>query len=232
MQTRLLGIIGLAALTVAATTAAPAASRSETTTYVDGNIAGVSPNTGGTLVLSDEKAMSFRTGLSTVAIPWASVTHVELGATKETSHDVPVYKVWALHKRFGGKTETQLLIVNFKNEGGEEKSMTLEVAKGSAGNVLSTIQAHTANNPVSDPAEKTVVASAEPASDSAEPKVASNDTPRKLTKKEAQAEAQRDVKGETSGPWWGDNFWKTPRNSDKWNAKTPTPTGSNNNEQR
>lgn len=241
MQTRIFGLIGLAALTIMATTAGTAASRSETSTYVDGNLAGFSPNTGGTLVLSDEKTLSFRTGLSTVAIPYANVTHVELGATKETSHDVPVYKVWALHKRFGGKTETQLLIVNFKNDAGEEKNMTLEVAKGSADNVLQTIQAHTANNPVSAPAEKTVVASAEPAPATAEPtKVATSRTPKKLSKKEAKLEAQNQARKEAEksaaaksdkpAEWWGDDYWKTPRNSDKWTAKAPVTSG--NNEQR
>ena len=35
------------------------ASRAETTTYVEGNLAGVSPNTGGTLLFSDAKAMVF-----------------------------------------------------------------------------------------------------------------------------------------------------------------------------
>ncbi len=61
-------------------------------------------------------------------------------------------------KRFGGKTETQLLIVNFKNEAGEEKNMTLELAKGSANGVLSAIHSRTANNPAPEKAsEKTAV---------------------------------------------------------------------------
>src|SRR5271156_5058598 len=103
----LLSIIAIAALTVACP-AAFAAERAETSTYVDGNLTGLSANTGGTLLFSDDKAMSFRTGLSTVTVPYTSISHAELGATKETSHDVPLYKVWALRKRFA-KTETQLL---------------------------------------------------------------------------------------------------------------------------
>src|SRR5689334_19972376 len=98
--------------------AAIAAPRSESTTYVDGNLKGVSPNTGGTLSFTDEKAMYLRTGLENVEVPYSAISKVERGAVKETSHNVPVYKVWALHKRFTGanKTESQLLIVNFKNE--------------------------------------------------------------------------------------------------------------------
>src|ERR1700723_2675252 len=52
---------------------ASAASRAETTTYVDGNLAGVSPNTGGTLLFSDDKTLVFRTGLSTISVPYATV---------------------------------------------------------------------------------------------------------------------------------------------------------------
>jgi hypothetical protein len=242
MQTRLFAILGLAALTIAASTAAPAATRAETTTYVDGNLAGVSPNTGGTLLFSDDKAMFFRTGLSTVTVPYANISHAELGATKETAHDVPLYKPW---KHFGGKTETQLLIVNFKNEAGEEKNMTLELAKGSANGVLSAIHSRTANNPAPEKAgEKTAVATAEP-TPAAEPvKVASSETPRKLSKKEAKLEAQQEAqkearleaekaaaaKSEKSAGWWGDDYWKTSRNADKWSTKAPT--AASNNEQR
>src|SRR5580698_9127145 len=107
-------IPSFAAWTVLACATAFAASRAETTTYVDGNLTGVSANTGGTLLFSDDKAMVFRTGLATVTVPYATVTKAELGATRTNSHDVPLYKVWARHK----KTETQFLTVEFKNEEG------------------------------------------------------------------------------------------------------------------
>lgn len=153
--TRIFSILAIA--TIAALALAPAAlaaDRAETTTYVDGNVTGISPNTGGTLVFSDDKTMHFRTGLADVPVEYSSISHVELGATKETSHDVPLYKVWALHKRFTGKTQTQLLIVNFKNEAGEDKSMTFELAKAAAPGVLSALESRSG---------KTVeVASAEP----------------------------------------------------------------------
>ncbi len=209
---RILSTLGIAALTLAAVNAggASAPTRAETSTYVDGNVTGVSPNTGGTLMLSDEKAMYFRTGLSNLAVPYASITHVELGATKETSHDVPAYKVW---KRFEKKTQTQLLIVNFKNDEGEEKNMTLELAKAAVPGVVSAIQAHG----VKDVSTNTVVAKAEPAGKT--PKAAKNDPP-KEEKPEDKTWATANASKKPEAQWWGDDFWKTQRNSDKWNSKT------------
>ena len=219
MTTRLLsniGIAGIAALALTASNAAAADTRAETTTYVDGNLTGVSPNTGGTLLFSDDKAMYFRTGLSNVPVPYANISHTELGATKETSHDVPLYKVWALHKRLG-KTETQLLIINFKNDAGEEKNMTLELAKSSAPVVLSTIQSHGVKNVV---AENTVVAKAEPATNGEKPPKPSKADAKKTDPEKTAAKADS---------WWGDDYWKTSRNADKWNTKSGT---SSNNDQR
>jgi hypothetical protein len=167
-------------LTFVAVTAAFAAStRPETTTYIDGNLSGVSANTGGTLLFSDDKTMTFRTGLTNIEVPYSGVTKAELGAVKENSHDVPLYKVWELHKRFSGKTKTQLLIVNFKNAEGADQNMTLELAQSAASQVLETIQSH-------DP--KAMAGSSKPAGQS----------------------------------WWGDDFWKTTRNGDKWSKPPAT----------
>ena len=190
----------LTLIAVLATAAAFAASRSETTTYVDGNVKGVAPNTGGTLVISDENTMSFRTGLANVEVPYSGISKVELGAVKETSHDVPFYKVWQLHKKFSGgkKTETQLLIVSFKNEDGEDKSMTLEMAQPAIGGVVSTIEERTGKSFVKQASAKRTPGS------------------------QAKGANQK------SDDWWGDDYWKTTRNADKWN-KAP---GSNNNNQQ
>lgn len=118
------------------------APRPETSTYVDGNVAALKPNTGGTLVFSDSKSIVFRTGLAEVSMPYAGISKAELGATKVHSHDAPAYKVWALPQRLH-KTETQLLTVNFKNDEGEDRTMTFELAKSSASAVLDTINSHT-----------------------------------------------------------------------------------------
>jgi hypothetical protein len=200
-------ITSFAILTLVACGAVFAATHSETTTYVDGNLTGISPNTGGTLSFTDDHGITLRTGLTTVAIPYSGISHAELGAVKETSHDVPLYKVWALGKRLGHKTETQLLIVNFKNEQGEEKSMTLELAKGSAESALTTIQARAGD----DLEKNTAVASARPAS--------SKKTPSPATKA-AAAENNPDMAAD--GSWWGDKVWKTKSNQDKWNKPAAT----------
>ena len=153
------------------------AGRPENSTYVDGNVAALKPNTGGTLVFSDDNAMTFRTGLAEVAIPYKGISKAEPGVTKQHARsDAPLYKVWALPQHFR-HTETQLLTVQFKNDKGEDQTMTLELTKEGAGNVLATIEGHT----------------------------------------EAGAAAQAAAAKAKANAWWGDSFWKTTRNADKWN---------------
>jgi hypothetical protein len=223
-------IPSLAAWTVLACATAFAASRAETATYVDGNLTGVSPNTGGTLLFSDDKTLVFRTGLTTVTTPYTAITRSELGATRETSHGGPAYKVWARKK----KTETQFLTVEFKNDEGEAKTMTLELAQATAPSVLASIQEHTSKQ------ETAEVASAAPA--------ASIQAPEHVTAKAAPAAASAPSaatqhitasnkpindphdKGAVASPatkagsdWWGDDIWKTTRNAPTWTK----PTGTN-----
>jgi len=197
-----------------------AASRAETTTYVDGNIAGVSPNTGGTLMFSDEKAMSFRTGLATVSVPYAAITRSELGATREISHGAPIYKVWARHK----KTETQFLTVEFKSEEGEDKTMTLELAQASAPVVLAAIQDHRSAKETTEVASATPPSTPEAAPVKQErapaptPATTASNTP--VVKNDAADKATPPKAGST---WWGDDIWKTTRNAGTWTK----PTGTN-----
>jgi len=215
-------ITSLAALGVLACGAAFSASRSETITYVDGNIAGISPHSGGTLLLSDEAALTFRTGSKTVKVPYSSVTKAELGGTLSHSHDVPMYKVWTLPKRvLPKKTHTQYLTVNFKNEAGEARSMTLELAEASASSALATINRHKASMeasaPASPAADSTPVASAPETAKAAEtPQVAA--TPKRATRSKAAPTPQAaSTAAKTSDTdWWNNQVWKTTRNGDKW----------------
>jgi hypothetical protein len=194
---------------------ASAASRAETTTYVDGNLTGVSPNTGGTLLFSDEKAMYFRTGLATVSVPYSAITRSELGATREISHGAPIYKVWARHK----KTETQFLTVEFKSEEGEAKTMTLELAQASAPAALATIQDHRSAK------ETTEVASAAPAPETAPVKQekAPKPAPAKTASNANDAANKATPPTKPGSNWWGDDIWKTTRNASTWTK----PTGTN-----
>jgi hypothetical protein len=208
-----------AAWMVLACATASAASRAETTTYVDGNLTGVSPNTGGTLLFSDDKSMYFRTGLATIAVPYAAITKSELGATRSNSHGVAFYKVWARHR----KTETQFLMVEFKNEEGEQKNMTLELAQGSAPSVLETIQNHTAQvasakpePSAAEPAPQVAAANPAPPPPAPAPAPVVSSKP-KLNRADGSAVASPPTK--PGSEWWGDDMWKTKRNADLWPTK-------------
>lgn len=209
-------IPSFAAWTVLACATAFAASRAETTTYVDGNLTGVSPNTGGTLLFSDDKTLVFRTGLTTISVPYTAVTRSELGATRETSHGAPAYKIWARRK----KTETQFLTVEFKSEEGEAKTMTLELAQASAPSVLAAIQEHTG---------KTEVASAAPAAALVQEKAVVKPAPAPVKVASAKPINDPNDRGAKATPatkpgsdWWGDDVWKTTRNASTWTKPTGT----------
>src|SRR5580698_8934876 len=228
-------IPSLAASTVIACTTVFAATRAETTTYVDGNLTGVSPNTGGTLVFSDDKSMVFRTGLATVSVPYSAITKSELGATRTTSHDTAFYKVWARHK----KTETQFLTVEFKNDEGEAKTMTLELGQASAPSVLATIQDHTngaaqvASAAPAAPAPVQAAPSASPAASSA-PAHEAVQQPRITVPAPAAVASGKPIiypndRGSIASPptkagsdWWGDDIWKTHTNAATWAKPTGT----------
>jgi hypothetical protein len=165
----------LLALGLLAGAAAFGATPWESATYVDGNVKDLSPNTGGTLQFPDDKTLVFNAGGKSIPVPYASIDKAELGPTKTHSHDVPLYKIWALSKR---KTQTQYLSLGFKTADGEENNMTLELPESTAPAVLSKIQVKSGLKS----------AAATPAPDHDE--------------------------------GWGDDFWKTNRNADKWNTKT------------
>jgi hypothetical protein len=137
------------------------APRPETSTYVDGNVSSLKPNTGGTLVFTDANSMTFRTGSKEIAVPYASIQRAELGATQVHSHEpgIPGLKALSLVTHLH-KTETQLLIVEFKSGLGENQTMTLQLAKPAASSVFATIQEHTPKSVTAlrPPAEKTAAA--------------------------------------------------------------------------
>jgi hypothetical protein len=184
-------VSAIALFSVSLTFGAP---RPETSTYVDGNVSSLKPNTGGTLVFTDEKSMTFRTGLAEVTVPYSSISRAELGATQEHSHEAPLpgpLKLLTMPMRLH-KTETQLLTLEFKNGLGESQTMTLQLAKPAAATVLSTIEERTAK-----PADKGDGSSDKTA-------VASSKTPSKDLSKDE---------------WWGDSYWKTNRNQSSWGTR-------------
>ncbi len=166
------------------------APRPETSTYVDGNVTALKPNTGGTLVFTDGSSMKFRTGVSEVTVPYASIQKAELGATQTHGHDLPAIKPLMFIKLLEHKTETQLLTVGFKNGLGEQQTMTLELAKSSAGSVLATIEERTGKS--------------------------ADDLAGKPLAKSVAAATKEDSK--SANGWWGDSFWKTNRNQAQWDS--------------
>ena len=116
------------------------AADSETITYIDGNLADLSPNTAATLKLTNPKAMELWTPLHQVEIPYGQISKAELGSVKtHSSEPEALYKVWALPKRFI-KSETRELTVAFTNGTGQEQTMTIELSKPAASSVLATIE--------------------------------------------------------------------------------------------
>ena len=197
-------------LTLALASVAFASAPPQTTTYVDGNVTGLSPNSGGTLTFENEKAMVLRTGLTSVSVAYDAISHAELGAVKENSHDKPLYKFWSRKH----KTETQLLIVNFKDEQGTDRTMTLELAQTAAQTLLNDLESRTG---------KQFVASENPTqADKPAPAEKQAATPKK-----SDPMASAPGVGKAGDQWWGDQWWKTQRNSDKWSK----PSGSNNDQQ-
>jgi len=117
-----------------------AAADSATVTYIDGNVAGLSPNSGATLYLNNPHTMELKTALHNIQIPYAQISKAELGViVPHTPDPEPLYKVWALPKRLV-KTETQQMKVAFTDENGRDQTMTLEMPKTSVDGVLGTIE--------------------------------------------------------------------------------------------
>lgn len=119
-----------------------AAADSATVTYIDGNIAQLSPSTGATLYMNNPQSMELKTPLHKVEIPYTGISKAELGSVIiPTTDPEPLYKVWALPKRLV-KSEAQQMTVAFTDGNGQSRTMTLEMSKTSAGSVLATIERH------------------------------------------------------------------------------------------
>jgi hypothetical protein len=115
------------------------AADSETITYIDGNIANLSPNTGATLNLTNPQSMEIRTPLHAVQVPYSQILKADLGIVKAHSPEPePLYKVWALPKRLM-KAETQQMTLSFKNGDGQDQTMTLELSKPVASGLFAKI---------------------------------------------------------------------------------------------
>jgi hypothetical protein len=117
-----------------------AAADPSSVTYVSGNIADWSPNTGATLYMTNAKTMELRAPLHTVQVPYSQISKAELGAIQShTPESDALYKVWNLPKRFM-TSQTQEMTLAFTNEKGQEQSMTIELPRKTAAGLLNTIE--------------------------------------------------------------------------------------------
>jgi hypothetical protein len=117
-----------------------AAADSATVTYVDGNIAELSPNTGATLYLNNPQSMELRTPLHKVQVPYSQVSKAELGSViVHTYEPEPLYKVWALPKRIM-KSETRQMTLDYTNGSGQDQTLTIELSRVAADSLLATIE--------------------------------------------------------------------------------------------
>lgn len=117
-----------------------AAADTATVTYIDGNVADLSPNTGATLNLKNPQSLELRTPLHSVQVPYGQISKAELGSVQvHTSEPEPLYKVWALPKRLI-KSETRQVTVAFTNASGQDQTMTLELSSAAAEGVVATIE--------------------------------------------------------------------------------------------
>jgi len=116
------------------------AADSETVTYIGGTVADLAPNSGATLYLNNPQAMEIRTPLHAVQVPYSQISKAELGSVKmhPTSEPQPLYKVWALPKRLI-KAETQEMTLAFKNDQGQDQTMTIELPKTTATSLYAKI---------------------------------------------------------------------------------------------
>jgi hypothetical protein len=125
-----------------------AAANVHTTTYVVGNLDNISAGAIGSVNLSDDRAIVFHTRETTVQVAYTNITKAELGARVTHTPDVPLYKVWEIHKRLlAPRDSTQYLTVDFKNTDGEDRTMTLELDASVASDMLKVIEIHQGKRP-------------------------------------------------------------------------------------
>jgi hypothetical protein len=92
------------------------------------------------LVLEDGKAV-FRSGKIVTSIPYSDIRDAELGTKVMPPSDVPLYKVWQLHKRFlTERPMHQMITFEFADKDGNPQTMTLELEESAAVETLTEVE--------------------------------------------------------------------------------------------
>ena len=134
--------IGLALLLASGIVFGGAEKAGKPAVYVVGNLDQLSPGDEGIFVLDEGKAI-FRSGKTVLPIPYADMRNAELGSKVAPPSDVPLYKVWQLHKKFVDRPMHQMLTVEFVDKKGASQSMTLELDEAAAIDTLMAIELKT-----------------------------------------------------------------------------------------
>jgi len=132
----------LPVLTVLACGVALAGDGADGFTYLEGNLNGITANTGGTIAYDTDRGFELKMPLHNVAVPYAGIIKAQLGASRvQSESNEPLYKIWTLPKRFAMKPEFQSITVDFKNAQGQQ-TMTLELSKSAANDLQNAIDTY------------------------------------------------------------------------------------------
>jgi hypothetical protein len=178
------------------------AGRTENAVYTGGNLDGIAPQAKVTLDLSGDKTIKIRDGQTDVNVPYAGVTKTNVSAADAKDPAAPK------HKLSLGKSghPAQLLTVEFKNAQGDAKTVTLQLTKPAASNVVAVIGKH----------NRAVQAALK-----SQPKKSKKDKDAdKDDKKEVAKTNADEAVSNKDGSWWGDSVWKTNRNQAKWEQQS------------
>ena len=115
-----------------------AAVRGKEVLYVGGTIQTVPEATKGELDTRNENSLDFTSPKGSFSIPYSQVTSLEYGQKAGRRVGVAiVITVWALFS----KKRKHFLTIGFKDEGGKQQGVVIEIPKGTAKAMLTIIEA-------------------------------------------------------------------------------------------
>jgi hypothetical protein len=212
------------------------AGRAENAVYAGGNLDGIAPQANVVVDLSGDKAMKLRSRGTDFSVPYAGVTKTDVSVPNASATDPSATSQAATNqaatkgKSSSSKSSklTQLLTVEYTNAQGEAKTISLQLTKPAASNVMAAVRKHSPVTQVASNkklAEKKELAQADPAKADQPQKTAKNSKKDKAdnnpeVKTEVAKRNSDQVLSNKDGSWWGDSVWKTNRNKEKWEQQS------------
>jgi hypothetical protein len=108
--------------------------------YIGGTIAALPGKTEGTIQLTDEEALLFRTRDATIRIPYQQVNVLEYGqrVSRRYAAAVLISPILLLSRK-----RTHFLTIGYADEPGHQQALILEVGKGEVRSLLVSLEART-----------------------------------------------------------------------------------------